>query len=62
MNFRREIIAEQTYQGSTKIIFTIDKDLSQKMVKSNYYCSLTIQSKTLEHTIFSQNDCTLTVK
>lgn len=61
-NFRREMIAEKTYPGSTKIIFSIDKEFSKKLVRSNYYCSLLITSDDLNYTLFYQEDSKLTVK
>ena len=62
-NFRREMIAEKFYPGSTQIIFSIDKELSKKLVKSVYYCSLLItNNEDLNYTLFYQSDCTLTVK
>ena len=62
-NFRREMIAEKFYPGSTQIIFSIDKELSKKLVKSVYYCSLLLtNNEDLNYTLFYQSDCTLTVK
>lgn len=62
-NFRMEQIAIKTFAGNSRIIFPIDKELSEKMVKSNYYCTLTVWSgQDLNKTILSQEDCILTVK
>lgn len=62
-NFRMEQIAIKTFAGNSRIIFPIDKELSEKMVRSNYYCTLTVWSgQDLNKTILSQEDCILTVK
>ena len=62
-NFRHEPLVLKTYAGSTKIIFAIDKEMSEQLVKGVYYCTLTIWSgDTFNKTIFEQTDCTLTVK
>lgn len=62
-NFRMEQIAIQTYNGSSTIIFPIDQELSQKLVKGIYYCSLTVwQGDTLNQTLLSENDLTLSVR
>lgn len=62
-NFRRELIDSKTYAGNTTIIYPIDKELSKKLVRSVYYCSLTVwKGDDLNNTIFEQQDCTLTVR
>lgn len=62
-NFRMEQIAIKTFNGAQQIVFPIDKELSEKMVKGIYYCRLTVWSGTdLSRTIFQEENCTLTVK
>lgn len=63
-NFRHEPLVTKTFEGSTSIIFTIDKGLSTQMVKGVYYCRMVIYSgDDLNKTIFALPDeVTLTVK
>ena len=62
LNFRFEPIHTEQFKGTSRIIFTIDKELSAKIVKGVYYCSLTVVSDTLKTPIFGAKDCTLLVK
>lgn len=61
-NFRLERIAAKSYNGSNSVIFEIDKDLSSKLVKGIYYCSLTVDGADIHQTLFAPQDCKLLVK
>lgn len=61
-NFRMEPIHSETFEGNTKIIFPITTELSKKLVKGIYYCSLTVFNDSVNLPIFSSADCTLLVK
>lgn len=61
-NFRMEPIHSETFDGNTKIIFPITTELSKKLVKGIYYCSLTVFNDSVNLPIFSSADCTLLVK
>lgn len=62
LNFRFEPILTKTFKGTTKLIFNIDKELSSKLVKGIYYCSLTVVNDNVRTPIFGAKDCTLLVK
>lgn len=63
-NFRRELIETKTFAGSTTIVFPIDEELSKRLVKGTYYCSLTVLGNLtpVNKTLYYQDDCTLLVK
>lgn len=61
-NFRLEPIYEKTLPGTTKAIIPITSDLSKRMKKGIYYCSLTVINDTTNLPIFTSKDCTLLVK
>lgn len=65
-NFRRECIYTLTQDNvdTTTVVFPIDEELSNKLVPSVYYCSLTLVDEVTgyKETIFGTNDCTLTVE
>ena len=61
-NFRLEPICKKLYGGSTTIVFQIDKELSDIMVKGIYYCSVRVVSDTTSATVFEPTDCKLLVK
>jgi hypothetical protein len=61
-NFRMEPICKKVYRGSSIIVFSIDKELSNSLVKGIYYCSLRVFSNTTSETIFEPTDCKLLVK
>ena len=61
-NFRMEPIHSETFNGNTKIIFSITTELSKKLVRGIYYCSLTVFNDSVNLPIFSSADCTLLVK
>lgn len=61
-NFRMEPVHNQVFTGQTRIIFSITPELSKKLLKGIYYCSLVVFNDTVNLPIFSSNDCTLLVK
>ena len=61
-NFRMEPIHSELFEGNTKIIFPITAELSKKLLKGIYYCSLTVLNDSVNLPIFSSSDCTLLVK
>lgn len=61
-NFRMEPIHTQLFDGTSKIIFQINKDLSAKLLKGLYYCSLTVVDSSVRLPIFDSHDCVLLVK
>ena len=61
-NFRFEAIHEQSFNGNSQIIFKIDDELSKKLVKGIYYCSLEVVGPDVHQTIFAPEDCKLLVK
>lgn len=65
-NFRHEPVdhpkATQHFEGTPKVIFKIDKELSATLVKGIYYCSVTVSNPTVSYTIFDSNDGCLLVK
>lgn len=62
LNFRFEPIHTQMFAGSSRIIFNIDKELSAKLLKGIYYCSLTVIGDSVRTPVFEARDCTLLVK
>lgn len=62
-NFRREPIITKTYAGDAIITFAIDEEISKKLVRGNYYCTVTVfNNHGLNKTLFYQDDCTLYVE
>lgn len=61
-NFRMEPICKKLYPASPTIIFSIDRELSNQLVKGIYYCSVTVFNEKVCYTIFNSNDCNLLVK
>ena len=61
-NFRLEPIYQKTLCGATQIVIPITKELSSRMRKGIYYCSLTVFNDNMRLPIFSSSDCTLLVK
>lgn len=65
-NFRRECIHTLVIPDVeiTTVVFPIGQELSEKLVKGVYYCSLTLsnEEKDYNETILKLDDCTLTVK
>lgn len=62
LNFRFEPIHTQLFNGTSRLLFTIDTDLSSKLLKGVYYCSLTVVTDTLRMPVFGAKDCTFIVK
>lgn len=61
-NFRMEPVCSKVFSASPRVIFTIDKELSSRLVKGIYYCSVTVSNEEVCYTIFDSNDCNLLVK
>ena len=61
-NFRMEPVHTQTFNGSSKVILKITKDLSQLLKKGIYYCSLEVIDDEIRLPIFSSEDCILSVR
>lgn len=61
-NFRLEPLYQESTKAGTSVVFEIDPELSRKMVKGIYYCSLLVYNDDTQKTIFSPKDCTLLVK
>lgn len=61
-DFRFNEVYTQVGQASDNIIVSIDKELSQKLVRGIYYCSLEISGKNYLEKIFDSTDCKLLVK
>ena len=61
-NFRMEPIHTEVFPGTTKVILTITPELSKKLLRGIYYCSLTAFNESVNLPIFSSNDCKLLVK
>lgn len=61
-NFRMEPIYQESTKAGTSVLFEIDQELSAKMVKGIYYCSLSVYNSDMRKTIFTAKDCTLLVK
>lgn len=61
-NFRFEQIYESTFEGNSRVVFPITKELSEKLLRGIYYCSLMCVSENTCQTIFNTSDCKLLVK
>ena len=61
-DFRREKIYSQTFAGSTRVILTIDRELSERLTKGIYYCSVKVFNNSMCQVIFDAQDCSLLVK
>ena len=61
-NFRMEPIYRETHLAMPKVIFPITPELSKKLVKGTYYCSLCVFNEEVSFKIFDANDCVLLVK
>lgn len=61
-NFRHEPIHTEVFDGTTKVIFNITPELSKKLIRGIYYCSLTVFNDEVNLPIFTNSDCTLLVK
>lgn len=66
-NFRREEIISKIFKDQedmSTVIFEIDKDLSEELVRGVYYCSLVVLNNdgTYIQTLLDLDNCTLRVK
>lgn len=63
-NFRREIIYTEVVKAdSSKVIFPVNQELSNKLVRGIYYCSLNVSDDTgFDQTVLQMEDCVLNVK
>lgn len=61
-NFRMEPIHKEVFSGTTQVILRITKDLSEKLTRGIYYCSLRVFDEHINMPLFDSNDCTLLVK
>ena len=61
-NFRMEPVCKKLYDAATTIVFPIDKELSEKLVKGIYYCSVSVFNDTTSVKVFDTTDGCLLVK
>lgn len=61
-NFRMEPIVIKHFTGNSQVLFDIDAELSRKLVKGIYYCSMRVYDTMMSQIIFSPTDCKLLVK
>lgn len=61
-NFRMEMIHQVTIDAKTQVILTIDTELSKRMQKGIYYCSLNVFDDETNIVVFDSHDCVLLVK
>ena len=61
-NFRFEPIYSTKFDGTTSVILTIDKELSSKLTRGIYYCSINVYNETVNMMVFEPTDCKLLVK
>lgn len=61
-NFRMEPVCERITSASPIVIFEIDRELSNTLVKGIYYCKLEVFNETTSIVAFDSNDCNLLVK
>lgn len=61
-NFRMEPICKKLYEAAPTIIFSIDRELSEKLVKGIYYCSVTVFNEQTSIKVFDTTDGCLLVK
>lgn len=61
-DFRMNVIYSKSLPASENVIITIDSELSSKMVKGIYYCSLVVSNSKSHETIFDSKDCKFLVK
>ena len=62
LNFRLEPIYSQVFSGTSKLVFTVDKELAAKLRKGIYYCSLAVVTDTIKTVVFEATDCKLLIK
>lgn len=61
-NFRNEPICKKLYDAAPTIVFNIDKELSEQLVRGVYYCSVTVFNEEVAFKIFDITDGCLLVK
>lgn len=61
-NFRHEPVHKFQFTGSPKVVANINTELSSKIKKGIYYCSLTVFNDVVNLPIFTNTDCVLLVK
>lgn len=61
-NFRMEPIHTEIFAGKSKVILAITPELSKKLLRGIYHCSLNVFNDSVNLPIFSSTDCTLLVK
>lgn len=61
-NFRFEEVVRQSFKGSSHVVFPIDSDLSKKLVKGIYYCTMFVVTEGSAIPLFTTSDCTLLIK
>ena len=61
-NFRMEPVVQKIYNGSSVIVFHIDKKLSALLQKGIYYCKVTLFNSDVSQVVFDTSDCNLIVK
>lgn len=63
LDFRNNIVVDRVFDASTKVIFMVDKELSKKMVRGVYNCTVTVwDDDGFTKTIFANEDATFIVK
>lgn len=61
LNFRMEEIFSTSVDGATQFSLMIDSELAQKLVKGVYYLDIDLIKGETVNTLFSGDDCTITV-
>lgn len=61
-DFRGVAVFCSTIKAATQLVFSIDSEMSKKIVKGTYGCELAIFNNNVSHKIFNRNDCTFLVK
>lgn len=61
-NFRMEPVHEVVLNGTCKATVSIDQELSMKLRKGIYYCSLNVIAPGVNIPVFGSKDCVLVVK
>lgn len=61
-NFRMEPVHTQLFTGKPKVIFPITTELSKKLLRGIYYCSLKVFNDAVNINVFDTADCMLLVK
>lgn len=61
-NFRMEPVYNKIYEGTSKIVLPITREISEQMKRGIYYCELSVFNSDLSMKIFDSHDCVLLVK